>query len=156
MKRADTNGQTYTYRLTVALTLEQAGRLEEAARLAGLKPGVYARHLLTSQPMPEPPRAMIDMEAARALQGSANNLNQLAKLGWRGGWDPPTLGAARQAVLDCAALLRRLLGLAPLSSGELERLHPSPVIVERIEAKPAPASPAAASGKQPSKPSLGY
>ena len=156
MKRSDTNGQTYPYRLTVALTLEQASRLEEAARLAGLKPGVYARHLLTSQPMPEPPRAMIDMDAARALQGSANNLNQLAKLGWRGGWDPPTLSSARQAVLDCAALLRRLLGLSTLSPGELERLHPCPVIVEKIEVKPAAAPAPATSGRQPPKPSLGY
>lgn len=151
MEPSDKNGSTYPYRLSVALTLEQAQRIEEAARLSGLKPGVYARHILTGQPMPEAPRAMVDMETARVLQGNGNNLNQIAKIGWRDGWDAPMLAAARQAVLDNAALLRRLLGLPALSPGELERLHPCPVVVERIEVKPA-----ALPGLLNPKPQLGF
>ena len=153
MESSDKNGANYPFRLSVALTLEQAHRLEETARLSGLKPGVYARHVLTGQPMPEPPRPMIDMDSARALQGIGNNLNQIAKIGWRDGWDPAMQAAARQGVLDCAALLRQLLGLPPLTAGELEHLHPRPVVVERIEAKPV--SSAIADLLAP-KPKLGF
>ena len=138
MQAHDSNGATYPCRLNVPLTLEQASRIEDAARRSGMKASVYARHVLSGQPMPEPPRAMLDMESVRALQGMGNNLNQIAKIGWRDGWDPPMQAAARQAVLDCAALVRELLGLPRISDVELEQLHPRPVVVERIETKPAP------------------
>jgi len=146
------NGTTYPCRLNVPLTLEQAHRVEEAARCAGLKSSVYARHVLSGQPMPEPPRAMLDMEAVRVLQGMGNNLNQIAKIGWQEGWDAPMQAAARQAVLDCAAMLRNLLGLSPLSAVELEQLHPRPVVIERVESKPA----SGIKGLLSPKPKLGF
>ncbi len=146
MKAIDSNGGAYPCRLNVALTTEQAMRIEESARLSGLKVGVYARHVLTSQPMPVPPIALIDRETLRVLQRMGNDLSTLAKQSLALGLAPNEQAAIRQAILDNAGLLRRALGLPPLSQGELELLHPHPMNMEYRAASPTTNGPDAMGG----------
>lgn len=136
MKALLSNGHLYPCRLNVALTTEQALRIAEAARLSGLKSGVYARHVLAGQPMPQPPVARIDMEAMCILQRIGADLRAVAAQSRAVNLSHHEQAAVRQAILDSALLLRQILGLPPVSRLELELMYPKPIAVEYIPAPP--------------------